>query len=152
IDDKLLDLSLRNARDRLAFRGGHVLRPDHEIAIPVERWVLTGFQHRERRRTRGIERAHRRWGKGTRIGGDGEQEDRQRLEHETPSSLLSIGKCSPGYLGERWGAILFSRFCIDRYGIALQHRKELRSTSWVFVSGKSRQLLLFSSSLRGLFA
>ena len=60
VDHELLHLPLGNALDLLAFRRGHVLRPDDEIVVGVERRVLALFQHLERRGTRVIELAHRR--------------------------------------------------------------------------------------------
>ncbi len=87
IDHELLHLPLRNPFNRFAFRGGHVLRPDHEIAIHIERGVLTGFQHLERRSTRVIELAHRRC-RQTGACENCDQKDFRRLEHENLSSFL----------------------------------------------------------------
>ena len=83
VDHELLHLPLGNAFDLLAFRRGHVLRPDDEIVIGIERRVLALFQHLERRGTRVVELAHRRRQQTGACESRGQAEHGE-LEHKTP--------------------------------------------------------------------
>jgi hypothetical protein len=49
VDLALLDLPLGDAIDFLAFGGGQLLGPDHEIVVRIERRVFALVQHLERR-------------------------------------------------------------------------------------------------------
>ena len=89
VDDELLHLPLGNALDLFAFRRGHVLRPDDEIVIGIERRVLALFQHLEGRGTRVVELAHRRRGQQAGACESGDQKRGPRLEHEIPRRFLS---------------------------------------------------------------
>ena len=91
VDHELLHLPLRNALDRFAFRGGHVLRPDDEIAIRIERWVLALFQHLERRGTLVVVLAHWLRADKPEHARASDQDERGELVHETPS--VKLGSC-----------------------------------------------------------
>jgi hypothetical protein len=59
VDHELLHLPLGNAFDLFALRRGHVLRPDDEVVVGVERGILTLLQHPEGRGARVVVVAHR---------------------------------------------------------------------------------------------
>ena len=63
----------------------HVLRPDDEIIIGIERRVLAFLQHLERRGTRGVELALRRLGPRT---GARESRDQERIFGLNIKSLI----------------------------------------------------------------
>ena len=91
IDGELLHLSLWNAFNGRAFRGGFVIGPDHKIAVHIQRRILAGFQHGKRRGTWGVKFANR-WLRKSRFREEArkDQKRRQWPGHGISSQVLWI--------------------------------------------------------------
>ena len=114
VDHELLHLPLGNAFDLFAFRRGHVLRPDDEIVIRIERRVLALFQHLERRSAFVVVVAYWLCYRQTGACESHDQGERGQLVHKTPSESLRSSWSSDGT--RACAAILFTLFRIGQAG------------------------------------
>ena len=98
VDHELLHLPLRDSLHRFAFRRGDILRPDDEIVIRIEWWILPLFQHLERRSAFVVVVAYWLCYRQTGACESHDQGERGQLVHKTPSESLR-SSCTRTALG-----------------------------------------------------